>query len=110
MLFADKLVVVTPVNLFDAARISHEMFHQNARGLHRQFNIGVNDARLIVQTCPQCSYHNSGLGLGTNPRGLKALEVWQTDVTHIAEFWLIAMCSCCYRHLLWIYMGFSLSG
>lgn len=24
--------------------------------------------------------------MGVNPRGLRALQVWQTDVTHIPEF------------------------
>ncbi|NXB88858.1 POK25 protein, partial [Vidua chalybeata] len=39
------------------ARNSHETFHQNARAMHRQFQIPLNDAQGIVRTCPQCSHY-----------------------------------------------------
>ncbi|NWZ39665.1 POK6 protein, partial [Brachypodius atriceps] len=41
---------------------SHETFHQNARALHQQFQIPLNDAQGIVCACPQCSHHGPGLG------------------------------------------------
>ncbi|NXE44138.1 POK8 protein, partial [Ptilorrhoa leucosticta] len=61
------------------ARHSHEHFHQNAKGLMREFKISLPEARLIVRACPTCSFHNGRLGIGTgvNPRGLRANEVWQ---------------------------------
>ncbi|NXA87113.1 POK9 protein, partial [Melanocharis versteri] len=31
---------------------THATFHQNARGLYKQFNITMEDARSIVQACP----------------------------------------------------------
>uniref|UniRef100_A0A8C3D941 Uncharacterized protein n=1 Tax=Corvus moneduloides TaxID=1196302 RepID=A0A8C3D941_CORMO len=70
------------------ARESHSMFHQNAKGLVRDFHIPLRDARAIVKACPLCSFHNTGvgLGIGVNPRGLKANEIWQMDVTHVPSF------------------------
>uniref|UniRef100_A0A674HCR4 RNA-directed DNA polymerase n=1 Tax=Taeniopygia guttata TaxID=59729 RepID=A0A674HCR4_TAEGU len=79
-------VHVPPQNSFERARNSHETFHQNARAMHRQFQIPMSDAQGIVRACPQCSHYGPGLGLGTNPKGLKALELWQMDVTHVPEF------------------------
>ena len=50
---ADQLVsVAAPINEFVKARESHNTFHQNARGLHRQFNITMEEARGIVRACP----------------------------------------------------------
>ncbi|NXD03347.1 POK6 protein, partial [Certhia familiaris] len=60
-----------------AAQESHSLFHQAAKALHRQFKITWTDAKGIVCTCPQCSYHGSGLSLGVNPRGLQSCEIWQ---------------------------------
>lgn len=64
------------------------MFHQNAKGLRREYQITYEDAKVIVRSCPVCSHHNGsmGLGLGVNPRGLKANENRQMDVTHVGEF------------------------
>ncbi|NXN59249.1 POK8 protein, partial [Rynchops niger] len=47
---------------FVKAREAHSAFHQNARGLHRQFNITMEEARGIVRACPTCSHHGPGLG------------------------------------------------
>ncbi|NWI64447.1 POK8 protein, partial [Todus mexicanus] len=69
------------VNLFEQVRNSHEFFHQSAKMLAGQFNISFNDAQGIVKSCPAC-----GIGLGVNPRGLQPLQLWQMDVTHVAEF------------------------
>lgn len=62
------------------------MFHQSAKALQRQFHITNTDAHGIVRACPQCSQHGSSLGLGVNPRGLQACELWQMGVTHVPEF------------------------
>ncbi|RMB94082.1 hypothetical protein DUI87_29441 [Hirundo rustica rustica] len=58
----------------------------NARALQRQFGLSHAEAQGIVRACPQCSHHGPELGLGINPKGLRALEIWQMDVTHVAEF------------------------
>jgi len=34
--------------MFEAAKLSHELFHKNAKGLQRQFHLSVSDAKLIV--------------------------------------------------------------
>ncbi|TRZ05300.1 hypothetical protein HGM15179_021807 [Zosterops borbonicus] len=39
------------------------------------------EARGIVNSCDNCH-----MLAGVNPRGLKALEFWQTDVTQVAKF------------------------
>ncbi|XP_064260061.1 uncharacterized protein LOC135290081 [Passer domesticus] len=73
--------------VFEQAKLSHQLFHQNAPGLVRQFKITREQARAIVATCPQCqSYQLPSMASGTNPRGLSSCEVWQMDVTHIPEF------------------------
>ncbi|RLV97018.1 hypothetical protein DV515_00012219 [Chloebia gouldiae] len=40
----------------------------------------------IVESCDDCHALAPPLPAGVNPRGLRALELWQTDVTQIAEF------------------------
>ncbi|KFP59612.1 hypothetical protein N322_07668, partial [Cariama cristata] len=85
----DKLVAVaqmTGVNLFEQVKCSHNFFHQSARVLAKQFNLTIADARGIVQSCSSCQRIGIGLGLGVNPRGLQALQLWQMDVTHVPEF------------------------
>ncbi|NXQ59907.1 POK19 protein, partial [Anthoscopus minutus] len=44
-------------NQFEAARMAHRQFHQNAKGLRRQFSLLVYEAQGIVKACPQCSHH-----------------------------------------------------
>eukprot|EP00076_Gallus_gallus_P034795 XP_025000333.1 uncharacterized protein LOC112530482 [Gallus gallus] len=88
---ADRLVSLAQrplVSQHVLAREAHSMFHQNAKGLRREFQITYEDAKAIVRLCPVCSHHNGGmgLGLGVSPRGLKANENWQMDVTHVGEF------------------------
>ncbi|NXM92695.1 POL1 protein, partial [Oenanthe oenanthe] len=59
------------------ARQLHESLHIGAKALARQCNIPMSDAKYIVATCPYCQ--KSPLwSSGINPRGLKALEIWQT--------------------------------
>ncbi|NXS62323.1 POK10 protein, partial [Brachypteracias leptosomus] len=97
---ANKLVSIfqgrVPVDRYLQARSSHANFHQGARALRKQFDLTQDDAKGIVKACPQCNQigpglglgvnPRGGLGLGVNPRGLQALELWQMDVTHVAEF------------------------
>ncbi|NXW88497.1 POK19 protein, partial [Alopecoenas beccarii] len=72
--------------LFEQARLSHYFFHQSTKILAKQFNISLRDARGIVQSCPACQKEGFGLGIGINPQGFKALQLWQMDVTHVSEF------------------------
>lgn len=67
------------------ARTSHQFFHQSAGPLAKQFAIPLGDAKLIIQTCPDCQ-QLQGPSQEVNPRGLSSLQLWQTDVTHVPEF------------------------
>ncbi|RMC06403.1 hypothetical protein DUI87_15837 [Hirundo rustica rustica] len=71
-------------SIFEQAKLSHQLFHQNAPGLVRRFHITREQAKAIVATCPSCNQHTlPTLSEGVNPRGLKSCEVWQTDMTHV---------------------------
>ncbi|RMB97205.1 hypothetical protein DUI87_26307 [Hirundo rustica rustica] len=88
---ADELVstaITVPLPQHVLAQEAHSIFHQNAKGLQKEFHISHAEATAIVRSCPICCHHNGGLGLGTgvNPRGVKANELWQTDVTHVNSF------------------------
>lgn len=65
---------------------SHAFFHQTARALSRQFHISKSAAQDIVTTCAECQKFTVAPPTGANPRGLRALQLWQTDVTHGSEF------------------------
>ncbi|RMC11026.1 hypothetical protein DUI87_12218 [Hirundo rustica rustica] len=74
-------------NIFEQAKLSHQLFHQNAPGLVRRFHLTREQAKAIVAACPSCSQHAvPTLHAGVNPWGLRSCEVWQTDVTHFPEF------------------------
>ncbi|RMC22097.1 hypothetical protein DUI87_02969 [Hirundo rustica rustica] len=74
-------------NIFEQAKLSHQLFHQNAPGLVRCFHLTWEQAKAIVAACPSCSQHAvPTLHAGVNPRGLRSCEVWQTDVTHFPQF------------------------
>ncbi|RMB95949.1 hypothetical protein DUI87_27589 [Hirundo rustica rustica] len=74
-------------DIFGQAKISHQLFHQNAPGLVRQFHLTREQAQAIVSMCPLCQQHAlPALSAGANPRGLNSCEVWQTDATHIMSF------------------------
>ncbi|RMC18007.1 hypothetical protein DUI87_04883 [Hirundo rustica rustica] len=70
-------------NIFEQAKLSHQLFHQNAPGLVRRFHLTREQAKAIVAACLSCSQHAvPTLHAGVNPR----CEVWQTDITHFHEF------------------------
>ncbi|NWU43971.1 POK11 protein, partial [Hylia prasina] len=79
---------VTPLpDIFEQAKLSHRLHHQNAPGLVRRFHLIRDQAKAIVAACPHCQqYALPTIGAGVNPRGLSSCEVWQTDVTHISQF------------------------
>ncbi|RMB99202.1 hypothetical protein DUI87_24394 [Hirundo rustica rustica] len=87
---ADKLAnpawVATQPDVLAQAKASHGFFHQNAHTLQKQFQLTATEAREIVESCDDCHALGEPLPAGVNPRGLKALELWQTDVTQVAEF------------------------
>ncbi|KFO72832.1 hypothetical protein N303_09928, partial [Cuculus canorus] len=84
---ADQLVSVVelgPVaNIMQQAIASHQFFHQGHRALKRQFQFSTTEA--IVASCPDCQGQHFPTVYGVNP-GLRALQIWQTDITHIMEF------------------------
>ncbi|KAK4822302.1 hypothetical protein QYF61_013001 [Mycteria americana] len=85
--YLTSMALHTPVpRTLTQAQLSHQFFHQSAKVLAKQFVISVGDAKLIVQTCPDCQQQPSGQSFMTNPRGLFSLQLWQSDVTHIPEF------------------------
>ncbi|NXD46897.1 POK9 protein, partial [Copsychus sechellarum] len=49
------LSLTVPLNEFQQERIAHDTFHQNARGLHKQFRISLTEARGIVKSCSVCT-------------------------------------------------------
>ncbi|RMB96969.1 hypothetical protein DUI87_26549 [Hirundo rustica rustica] len=74
-------------NIFEQAKLSCKLFHQNAPGLVRRFHLTWEQAKATVAACPSCSQHAlPTLSAVVNLRGLKSCEVWQTDVTHFPEF------------------------
>ncbi|RMC08906.1 hypothetical protein DUI87_13900 [Hirundo rustica rustica] len=87
---ADKLAnpawVAPQPEVLAQAKASHGFFHQNAHTLQKQFQLTATEAHEIVELCNNCHILGAPLPAGVNPRGLKALELWQTDVTQVAEF------------------------
>ncbi|NXK55675.1 POK8 protein, partial [Chauna torquata] len=81
-------LVCTPVAiaLVGQARLSHEFFHQSAKTLWVKFGLSVIDARAIVVACLDCACLPNLQGGAVNLRGLKALKLWQTDVTEFPSF------------------------
>ncbi|NXM50722.1 POK11 protein, partial [Gymnorhina tibicen] len=75
-------------DIFQQAKLSHQMFHHNVPALVHVFHLHRDQAKAIVATCPNCQKVSvlSQLGSGVNPRGLGSCEVWQTDVTHFPQF------------------------
>ncbi|RMC19923.1 hypothetical protein DUI87_03490 [Hirundo rustica rustica] len=87
---ADKLAnlawVAPQPDTLAQAKASHGFFHQNAHTLQKQFQLMLTEARDIVELCDDCHTLAAPLPAGVNPRGLRALEIWQTEVIQIAEF------------------------
>ncbi|KFO62893.1 hypothetical protein N302_11657, partial [Corvus brachyrhynchos] len=87
---ADKLtvdIVNTLPNIFEQAKLSHAFFHQNAQALMRMFRLSRDQARAIVNTCPDCQLVQPPVSMGAvNPRGLQSLQLWQTDITKYPSF------------------------
>ncbi|NXJ28448.1 POK8 protein, partial [Dicrurus megarhynchus] len=53
--YADITVMTGVVpNTFAQAKLSHDFFHQNARSLHKQFQLTSSQARDILLSCSSC--------------------------------------------------------
>lgn len=79
-------VVIDP-NTYEQAGFSHAFFHQNAKALQKTFVLTQRQAQDIIAFCPDCQCHNfASVTTGVNPRGLRSLDIWQTDVKHFPEF------------------------
>ena len=83
---ATKVVAVALSSQTEAAKEFHKRFHVTAETLHRCFSLTRKEAREIVTQCQNCCEFLSVPHVGINPRGLKPLQVWQMDVTHISSF------------------------
>uniref|UniRef100_A0A8C0VR97 RNA-directed DNA polymerase n=1 Tax=Cyanistes caeruleus TaxID=156563 RepID=A0A8C0VR97_CYACU len=87
---ADKLAnpawVVPQPDTLGQAKASHGFFHQNTHTLQKQFQLTSAEAHDIVESCDDCHVLAAPLPAGVNPRGLRALELWQMDVTQVAKF------------------------
>ena len=83
---ADSLTRISVASVFEEARASHSLHHQNATALRYQFQIPRESAREIVRSCSHCPTTVNALPLGVNPRGLKPNALWQMDVTHVSSF------------------------
>ena len=81
---ADKLTIAAVLpHSFEQARLSHDLFHENASSLHKQFALSQGQATEIVCACPNCQHITPVPSCaGVNPRGLRTSELWQSDVTH----------------------------
>ncbi|RMC20536.1 hypothetical protein DUI87_01387 [Hirundo rustica rustica] len=82
---ANPVWVAPQPHTLTQAKAAHEFFHQNAHTLQKQFQLTPTEARDIVESCDDCHALAAPLPAGVNPRGLRALEIWQTDVTQVAK-------------------------
>ncbi|KFO86151.1 hypothetical protein N320_11776, partial [Buceros rhinoceros silvestris] len=83
---ADALVSSAQVDTYAQAKASHGFFHQSAHALQRQFQLNHQEAKDIIAMCPHCARIPMLQAQGTNPRGLCANALWQTDTTEYAPF------------------------
>lgn len=82
---ADKTVQSSQAlcSLFSDPVFSHQFFHQNAKGLAKDFGLPLSDAQAIVHACPHCASFPHFPEAGVNPQGLFPNNDWQMDVTHV---------------------------
>ncbi|NWI68727.1 PO113 protein, partial [Todus mexicanus] len=84
---AGVALVMPPVPVtLEQACLSHAFYHQSAKALKWMFSTTLEQARQIIATCPDCQLLMLLTPGGINPRGTEALQLWQTDVTHIPEY------------------------
>ncbi|NWI76707.1 POK7 protein, partial [Dryoscopus gambensis] len=80
-------VASTLPDIFKQAKLSHAFYHQNAQALMRMFHLSGNQAKAIVNACPDCQLAQPPVSTGpVNPRGLQSLQLWQIDITKYPSF------------------------
>lgn len=83
---ATKLVAAALSTHAQAAKEFHKRFHVTAETLRRRFALSRKEAREIVTQCQNCCEFLPTPHMGINPRGIRPLQMWQMDVTHIPSF------------------------
>ena len=83
---ATRIVAAALSSQAEAAREFHECFHVTPETLHHRFTLTRKESRDIVTQCQNCCQFLPTPHVGVNPRGVRTLQVWQMDVTHISSF------------------------
>lgn len=83
---ATRVITVALSPQLDVAKEFHRQFHVTAETLRRRFALTRKEAREIVTQCQNCCQFLPVPHVGVNPRGIRPLQVWQMDVTHIPSF------------------------
>ena len=83
---ATKVVAAALSSPVEAARNFHNNFHVTAETLRSRFSLTRKEARDIVTQCQSCCEFLPVPHVGINPRGIRPLQVWQMDVTHVSSF------------------------
>ncbi|NWH84784.1 POK19 protein, partial [Aegithalos caudatus] len=69
-------------SVFEQAKLSHHIYHQNVSAVMRMFHLSREQANAVVGSCASCqSFQVPFLSAGINPRGLHSCQLWQTVVT-----------------------------
>ena len=83
---ATRIVAAALSSQAEAAREFHECFHVTPETLHHRFTLTRKESRDIVTQCQNCCQFLPTPHVGVNPRGVRTLQVWQMDVSHISSF------------------------
>lgn len=83
---ATRLINVALTTKVDLAKAFHQQFHVTAETLRHRFAITRKEAREIVTQCKNCCEFLPAPHVGINPRGVRPLQIWQMDVTHVSSF------------------------
>lgn len=83
---ATKFMAIALSSPMEIAREFHKHFHVTAETLRRRFSLTRKEAREIVTQCQNCCEFLPVPHVGVNPRGIRPLQVWQMDVTHVPSF------------------------
>uniref|UniRef100_A0A8C6GB81 RNA-directed DNA polymerase n=1 Tax=Mus spicilegus TaxID=10103 RepID=A0A8C6GB81_MUSSI len=83
---ATKVVAAALSSPVEAARNFHNNFHVTAETLRSRFSLTRKEARDIVTQCQSCCEFLPVPHVRINPRGIRPLQVWQMDVTHVSSF------------------------
>ena len=83
---ATRIVAAALSSQAEAAREFHKRFHVTAETLRRHFSLTRKEAHGIVTQCQSCCEFLPVPHVGINPRGIRPLQVWQMDVTHVSSF------------------------